>query len=392
MSDFTPPESPTEPRCPLPDEATSDPPPDSDGSEGTNDPWCKPRDVGVKVPMNYGADESGLYLIKRGTRTIGSGAEAREVTQETKVRLTNFLAFITGQEILDDGEGDEKVRRKYHIMASRSGAGFGFTIPADQFFDMRRWVDTYVGAPATVLPNVQNYLDHAAAAIKILSGVPPTVHVRTHTGWTGTAGATGFLHQGGTIGSTSSGRLDAVKADAHHDEWPTATHVAGNTFGSPGPSGPFSGAGHGPITYQTHLHRALQKFHLPPPLTGDDLKAGFKAVYELVKAASPAVGFSLLGLCFGAPLGGSKTYVNLIGGTDSGKSVYAGLWQSFYGPEMNGKNLPAHWGASGNFLERLLYHAKGRDDRHRRLSDEGTIERRPASAGQGRPGAQGVVQ
>jgi hypothetical protein len=91
---------------------------------------------------------------------------------------------------------------------------------------------------------------------------------------------------------------------------------------------------------------------------GDDLEAGFKAVYELVNAASSAVGFSLLGSCFSAPLGGSKTYVNLIGSTDSGKSVFAGLFQSFYGPLMDAKNFPAHWGATANFLERLLYHAK----------------------------------
>ena len=332
--------------------------PSVDEEEDSKGHGSKTLDAEAKPSLDYGANESGVYLIKRENKTVGNGADATTVLVERRIFLTNFLAMIKEQRIIDDGDGDDMLLREYIIEAATSGAAYRFTLPADQFYDMRRWVDRYVGAPATLLPNVHNHIDHASAAIKLLSGTPPTVHIRTHTGWAETAGVRGFLHQRGMIISSISGQAGSVAPATQQDEWPIATQCGGNTFGSSGPFGPFSGLGHGPNSYQTDLPTQLRKFELPDPLVGDDLKAGFEAVYELVNAASNAVGFSLLGSCFSAPLGGSKTYVNLIGSTDSGKSVYAGLFQSCYGPAMDAKNFPANWGSTANFLERLLYHAK----------------------------------
>jgi len=232
--------------------------------------------------LDYGANESGVYLIKRENKIVGNGADATTVLVERRIFLTNFLAVIKEQRIIDDGDGDDMLLREYIIEAATSSAGNRFTLPADQFYDMRRWVDKYVGAPATLLPNVHNHIDHASAAIKLLSGTPPTLHIRTHTGWAEAAGVMGFLHQAGMIGPTIPGQAGAVAPAAQHGEWPITTQCSGDTSGSSGPFGPFSGLGHGRNSYQTDLPTQLRKFDLPDPLVGDDLKAGFEAVYELV--------------------------------------------------------------------------------------------------------------
>ncbi|SIO63417.1 protein of unknown function [Singulisphaera sp. GP187] len=317
-----------------------------------------PRDAGIKPPMDYGAGESGFYFLKKVPRPASKDSRTAPLRDEIKIQLTNFLALIREQRIIDDGDSDDRLRREYIIEASTTGAAYRFTVPADQFHDLRRWVDTFVGAPATVLPTIPNHLDHAAAAIKLLSGTPATSYVRTHTGWTETAGARGFLHQGGMIGPTIPGRVFVDGSVDHTGDRPTATEGTDMPSDWSGPIGPDSGRSYSPISYRTLLPKALQKFDLPGPLAGNDLKLGFEAVFELVNAASPTVGFSLLGSCFSAPLGGRKTYVNLIGGTDSGKSIYAGLYQSFYGSKMDSKYIPANWGSTANYLERLLYLAK----------------------------------
>ena len=306
----------------------------------------------------YQVDGSGYYLIKKLPRKDGRKADPTSTSKEGWVQLTNFVVLITGQKIYDDGEGDAHVRREYLITAATAGRACSFTLPAEQFSDVRRWVDTYIGAPATILPSVTNYLDHVAAAIKLRSGSPPTTHIRTHTGWTSSAGVRGFLHQGGVILPSPVGRSQTSSPSDREAERPGATPQMINDFGSPGPSGPSCGPVDALRNHQAQLSTQLRKFDLPIPLEGDELQAGCEAVYDLVDAGPQTVGMALLGLCFSAPLGGNKTYVNLIGTTDSGKSVFAALFQSFYGRDMNEKNFPAHWGATANFLERLLYHAK----------------------------------
>ncbi len=302
-------------------------------------PHPKPGSKRVEIPP-YSVDEHGFWL---------AGGSARNPSPD---RLTNFVAAIMLQRIYDGGS-DADVRREYVIDATIDGRGVRFEIPAHEFVGMA-WPDRFLGSRAVVFPGF-HLRDHAATAIKLLSGRVPTEHRRTHPGWARIEGRAAFLHAGGAIGP---GHTGATPRNPDGGERPDPKGLGDNGIGSSGPSGPCLADAPPGVTYLTTLPKDLRGFELPAPTSGDELGEAISAALGLVGTAPDHVTFALLAATFRAPLGDGNVYVNLVGATDSGKSVYASLFQRFFGASMDEKHPPAHWKSTGNYLETLLYHAK----------------------------------
>ena len=292
------------------------------------------------VKAEYDVDNDGFMLA--------SGSAGKP----TFVRLTNFVAAIKSQRIFDAGS-DSDVRREYVVEAAFDGLGTRFEIPAEQFAAME-WPDRFLGSRAVVYPGFQ-HREHAAAAIKLFSGRVPTEHYRTHTGWAVIEGRPAFLHAGGII---RPGHVGANPTRQHSGGRPGPNADGGKDLGSSGPSGPSGAMTQPRVTYLTRLPKDLRGYELPAPSWGARRKEAISAVFRLIGVAPGHIVFPLLGAAFRAPMGDGNVYLNLVGQTDSGKSVLAGIIQRFFGPSMDEKHLPAHWKSTANYLEILLYHAK----------------------------------
>jgi len=312
----------------------------SRGSFAPAGPQLPARAQNMTTVHPYGVDADGYWLI------AGSPSNA------TFDQLTNFLAGIKLQRVFDDGD-DSKLRREYVIEALLDGHAVRFELSSDQFMSMD-WPDRFLGSRAVVYPGFQ-HRDHAAAAIKLFSRRVETEHYRTHTGWAVIEGRPAFLHAGGII---RPGHVGAALPRPNSGGRPGPNVDGGKDLGSSGPSGP-SGVGTQPrVTYLTRLPKDLRGFVLPPPTTGDELNDAIRAVLGLVGTAPDHITFALLSATFRAPIGDGNVYVKLVGGTDSGKSVYSSIFQRFFGASMDEKHLPAHWKSTANYLEALLFHAK----------------------------------
>ena len=71
----------------------------------------------------------GIYLVQSSKLPGKNGTSV-----DIETRLTNFLAFIDQQVILDDGDDDSRVRREYHVIAftesGQSGAMWSPPMPS----------------------------------------------------------------------------------------------------------------------------------------------------------------------------------------------------------------------------------------------------------------------
>ena len=260
----------------------------------------EPEPDAPAVDCPYEATSAGLVWMKPTNNGL------------TPTPLTTFTARIAAQVTHDDGV---ETHRVFEIEATQAGRTHKFTVSASQFGAMN-WPVEHVGCDAIVFPGF-NAKEHARTAIQMLSPNRTDRTVYTHTGWREIGNVWAYLHAGGAIGPV------------------------------------------GPLSYvETALPSGLDRYELPNPPTGDDLKVAVRASLKLLDLAPDAIMVPLFCLPWRAVLGPGAFSVHLAGQTGTGKSELAALVQQHFGAAMTAKALPASWSSTGNALEGLAFVAK----------------------------------
>ncbi len=228
------------------------------------------------------------------------------------VPLTTFTALITGQVAEDDGA---ETHRSFEIEAILRGRTYHFRVPSGKFSGMA-WPMEHVGAAAAFWAGL-SIKDHARAAIQFLSGDPPERRVYAHLGWRKIGGSWCYLHAGGAVG----------------------------------PVGPVP-------EVEVSLPSDLERYLLPDPPYGTDLRNSIQASLRLLDVAGEAAVFPLYCAVWRAPLAGCDSGQHLVGPTGSGKSELAALAQQHYGVGLDSRHLPGNWSSTDNALESLAFTAK----------------------------------
>jgi hypothetical protein len=229
--------------------------------------------------------------------------------------LCNFDARIVEQITTDDGVE----RSTSFALEGRHADGRTLprvTVPAKDFPHLN-WVVEHWGTSAIVCAG-QGVRDHLRCAIQTFS---ENVAVRTlysHTGWRKIGEHWVYLHAGGAIGE----------------------------------AGPVEGI-------ETALPTPLQRFQLPDPPEGEDLREALRASLRLLDGLAPDhTSFIVLAAPFRAALGDTDHSVHHEGPSGHFKTEIAALSQQFFGAGLDARHLPANWSSTGNALEGIVFAAK----------------------------------
>jgi hypothetical protein len=237
---------------------------------------------------------------------------------ESMEQLANFVARITGEDVLDDGGGE--LRRTFRVEgALHDGTPLPpVSVPANDFAAMN-WVLPLWGCRPCLSAGV-GAKEHCRAAIQQFSPAPQHHLIYKHLGWRQIGGKWHFLHAGGGIGAAGNNPQVRVELD-------------------------------GP----------LARYRLPDPPEGDALVEAVRASLDLLddQALAPQrVMFPLVGAAYRAPLGRADTSVSLTGPTGAGKSELAALVQQHFGAGLDRLGLPGSWSSTANQLGELAFLAK----------------------------------
>lgn len=256
------------------------------------------------------------YALRAGRYEAVRVKETQAGPIETRIPLSNFVAAITDDVLVDDGTA-ETVR--YYLI---NGRWEGRTLPVAKVlardFDRLAWVSELWGVGPRVLPGL-NRKDLLRDCILAFSRDARRRSVYAHTGWRRLGAHWVFLHAGGAISAR----------------------------------GPES-------EVEVELPPSLGRYALPDPPAGDDLIRAVRASWDVWDLAQPEAAAALLGAQYGAPL--SELWVPdfslwCYGPTGRYKTSYAALVLCHSG-QFDAKNTPANWEGTANFLERLSFQAK----------------------------------
>ncbi len=229
---------------------------------------------------------------------------------ETQVPLTNFVAHIHENVIVDDGaESTTFVEIDAKLCTRR--ASHRFKIPAAQFGTLN-WVIDQLGAEAVVYPG-QTRKDHARVAIQTLSGRIPTRTAYKHLGWRRIGDQWCYLHAGGTIGHEDA---DIV------------------------------------------LELPLTLFELPEPPNRKEIRHAIRASLKAIDAGPDMVTVPVLSAAYRAVLGEVDYSVYLTGQTGAFKTAFAAVVQQHFGTGLDAEHLPGCWESTDNALEAIAFLAK----------------------------------
>ncbi len=230
-------------------------------------------------------------------------------------QLANFECKIEREKVLDNGA---ETTVTFEMTAKLHGRTHNFELPACKFPGMA-WVTEQLGASFIVRAG-QGNRDHCRAAIQNLSGQPEREVLYTHTGWRKLPGV-GWVYLTGSGALGANGFVEGVKTDLGQ----------------------------------------LSRFALPAPPTGAELAALVKEILDYFKTAPCGLSTTIL-LPFRAALNEAEPSDfsgYLSGGTGFGKSEWAALLQSFFGPELGySRNLPGNFSSTANALEKLSFMLK----------------------------------
>lgn len=264
-------------------------------------------------------------------------------------RLTNFPAKIVADLIVTDGQDED---REFEIEAVIQGSVERATVPAEAFTGMN-WVLPAFGPQALIMPGIDKG-DQARAAIQAVSGVVPSIHIYTHTGWALHNGERLFLHAGGAIGADHARRWFGME-----DDRPSRKTADQQGLASNGPIGPISKDGQTPLQMRVRLPEAISKFRLPaPPVDLEMVSHDLERCFQILDLAPLKLTLPLFALIWRPPLGLVDYGVLIVGKTGTAKSELAALNQQFYGPEMDRLHLPLNWSSTTNTNEADAFHAK----------------------------------
>jgi hypothetical protein len=228
------------------------------------------------------------------------------------VTLTNFTAEITGDVMRDDGTEPIQVFEVEVSVIGNGGAHKG-TVKASEFAAMK-WPVAIAGAKAVIYAGK---VEHARAAVQLLSENIEVRRVVAHTGWRKEGDEWKFYHAGGAIGAK------------------------------------------GQVNADVELEPSLKRCELPPPPTGERLREVVRAVlFDLPKVAPDKIIMPLTGCVFVAVLTGGDFSLFLLGTTGKGKTELAILAQGFFGAGFDEEHLPANWGSTAYSIQGVTHGAK----------------------------------
>jgi hypothetical protein len=215
------------------------------------------------------------------------------------VPLSNFIACIVEDVVVDDGSGE--IDRFFTIEARIGGRQTRFNV-SSQIFDGLSWVPRHLGALASFeSPRVKHLV---AKAIRIESQKTlREVHAYGHTGWIelGSPGRWVYLHAGGAI----------VGASAE----------------------PFSGR----VILSGKLAR--RRFPEAPMNDPEALKEAVRATFALWDLAADEIAIPVMLSAYRAVLGEVDYTVHLAGPTGLGKTALAHLAVSHFGKGLGHKDM-----------------------------------------------------
>lgn len=247
----------------------------------------------------YFAQDDGMYY--------------RQQTKEgyLPVKLTNFVAHITREIKMDDGESTPV--RYVEVDSPSLGRAI---IPAKDFQSLSWLLDVF--GPKAITYVMNNSKAHVATAIQTLSGEIPVETIYIHTGWRLIDNDMYFLHAGGAIGK-----------NGHRED----------------------------VTVK--LNDSLAPLTLPIPR---DIRKAIMASLSLLRMGPAHVTYPLLAAIYRAPLCEfyPATFSLFIEG-DSGtfKSAVSGIAQAHFGARYaEGKGFPANWTSTPNAIEHIIFIAK----------------------------------
>lgn len=266
-------------------------------------------DVLQLVEDQRGREADGEHLDSWGPYRISNGEMVYiRNTREGAVaeRLTNFVARIVGDVTVEDGVEQE---RHIELAVTLKGREQLITVRGPKFQSMQ-WVCDELGSEAIVSAGFATK-DRAREAIQVLSGRRRRIRRFRCTGWM----------QIENVGNAYLSATGAIGANGTHPE------------------------------VETLLEGSSSDFALPPPIAGRELREAAKQVLELRLLAPDRISLSLLAAVARAPLGDVDMSVMLVGESGICKTELAALFQQFWGPDLDSRNLPASWLSTGNSLE-----------------------------------------
>jgi hypothetical protein len=233
------------------------------------------------------------------------------------VPLSNFIACIVEDVVVDDGSGE--IDRFFTIEARIGGRQTRFNV-SSQIFDGLSWVPRHLGALASVeSPRVKHLV---AKAIRIESQKTlREVHAYGHTGWIalGSPGRWVYLHAGGAI----------VGASAE----------------------PFSGR----VILSGKLAR--RSFPEAPMNDPEALKEAVRATFALWDLAADEIAIPVMLSAYRAVLGEVDYTVHLAGPTGLGKTTLAHLAVSHFGANLGSRDQ-TNFESTANSIEREAFALK----------------------------------
>jgi hypothetical protein len=247
-----------------------------------------------------------------------AGIVYRKPTQNGLVDqlLSNFTARIVEEVIADDGASE---RAELAIEGELGGKPLPrIRVPSRRFSSLD-WVNGEWGARPIVNAGMGNR-DRVREGIQRLSPEIARRRVFEHSGWRLTDAGWCYLHAGGAIGA------DGAVVDV-----------------------------------DVALRGAASRILFPDPPRGEELREAVRCCLSLLEVAPDHITAALLGAVYRALLCEvmpADVSLFLVGPTGVFKSELAALAMQHIGAGFDRLNLPAHWSATANFLERAAFDFK----------------------------------
>ena len=267
----------------------------------------------VMMATDLQAESDAPYLVKNNSFFHVRQTRLGEMYD----RLTNFTATIVEEIVKDDGA---KVEIYYKIKGQHAdGTPLPDTEVTAESFKTMGWVGSAYGSRAVIYAGLGTQ-DQVRAAIQLSSDGAGRRVVYSHTGWRKIS-----------------------------DEWRYLT-----SCGALGASGLLVDIG-------VELGDRLKFYSLPGLPEGVSAIEAVRTSLKFLDLAPPAVAYGLFVSIYRAPLGEVDPidFSDFLHGfTGTLKSELAGNAQAHFGAGFRGKNLPASWSSTGNYLEKLTFLAK----------------------------------
>lgn len=232
-------------------------------------------------------------------------------------KLTNFVSRIVEEITKDDGA---KVERFYKLKGEHAdGTPLPDTeVSADSFKSMS-WIQSAYGSKTVVFAGMGTQ-DHVRAAMQLSSSDIKRRVVYGHTGWRKIADEWLYLTSCGALGA--SGLLADINVE---------------------------------------LGDKLNFYALPGLANGISIQEAVRISLKFLNVAPAPISYGLFASVYRAPLGEVDPidFSDFLHGfTGTLKSELAAIAQGHFGADFRGKNLPAAWSSTANFLERMAFLTK----------------------------------